>query len=182
MIKKVVAAVVLVSLLTVAIVQAMDKKTETPETTNQTTASKEGLSIGAKAPDFELKTLTGENIKLSSLKGKKVMLNFWATWCTYCVKEMPALQAQWEKWRDQGVVILGINTGEDEMTVRNFTGQMGVDFPVLFDRDNEAVQKYGVVPMPTTFFVDKKGRISSIHQGELNLESLDDQIRQLVNP
>lgn len=138
--------------------------------------------IGDKPPAIKLLGLDGEVHTLNDYKGQAIVINFWATWCTYCVKEMPALQAQWEKWRDQGVVILGINTGEDEMTVRNFTEQMGVDFPVVFDSDNEAVRKYGVVPMPTTFFVDKNGKISSIHQGELNLESLNDQIRQLVNP
>ena len=67
--------------MTVAIVQAMDKKTEHPKRQVKTASTKEGLSIGAKAPDFELKTLTGETVKLSDLKGKKVMLNFWATWC-----------------------------------------------------------------------------------------------------
>lgn len=140
------------------------------------------LEIGDKPPAIKLLGLDGKVHTLDEYKGQAVVINFWATWCTYCVKEMPALQTQWEKWQGQEVVILGINTGEDEMTVRNFTGQMSVDFPVLFDSDNEAVRKYGVVPMPTTFFVDKKGRISSIHQGELNLDSLDDQIRQLVNP
>ncbi|MOA15673.1 Thiol-disulfide oxidoreductase ResA [compost metagenome] len=95
---------------------------------------------------------------------------------------MPALQQQWEKWRDQGVVILGVNTGEDVMTVQNFTEQMDVDFPILYDSDNEAVVRYGVVPMPTTFFVDKKGKIVSIHEGELDLTTLDDQIKQLVKP
>lgn len=135
---------------------------------------------GGKPPAFKLLGLDGEVHTLDEYKDKAVVINFWATWCTYCVKEMPALQAQWEKWRDQGVVVLGVNTGEDEMTVQNFVRQTGVDFPILFDTDNEAVRDYGIVPMPTTFFVDKKGKISSIHQGELNLDTLDDQIRQLV--
>ncbi|WP_334077101.1 peroxiredoxin family protein [Paenibacillus sanfengchensis] len=138
--------------------------------------------LGDKPPAVKLLGLDGKVHTLEEYKGKAVVLNFWATWCTYCVNEMPALQAQWEKWRDQGVVVLGINTGEDEMTVRNFTEQLGIDFPVLHDFENDAVRNYGVVPMPTTFFVNKKGRIASIHEGELNLETLDDQIKQLVNP
>ncbi|MNJ67324.1 Thiol-disulfide oxidoreductase ResA [compost metagenome] len=93
---------------------------------------------------------------------------------------MPALQTQWEKWRDQDVVILGINTGEDDMTVQSFVKQIGVDFPILFDKKNEIVGKYGVVPMPTTFFVNKKGKITSIIQGELDLKTLNKQIDQLV--
>ncbi|MFD1176315.1 redoxin domain-containing protein [Paenibacillus puldeungensis] len=138
--------------------------------------------VGDKPPAIKLLGLDSKVHTLDEYKGKALVINFWATWCTYCVKEMPALQAQWKKWQDQGVVILGINTGEDEMTVQNFTKQTGADFPILFDTDNKAVRDYGVVPMPTTFFVDKKGKISSIHEGELNLETLDEQIRQLVNP
>ncbi|GIO83588.1 thiol-disulfide oxidoreductase ResA [Paenibacillus faecis] len=137
---------------------------------------------GDKPPAVKLLGLDGKVHTLEEYKGKAVVLNFWATWCTYCVNEMPALQAQWEKWRDQGVVVLGINTGEDEMTVRNFTEQLGIDFPILHDFENDAVRDYGVVPMPTTFFVNKKGRIASIREGELDLETLDDQIKQLVNP
>ncbi|MEF2964393.1 redoxin domain-containing protein [Paenibacillus sp. M1] len=139
-------------------------------------------AVGDKPPAIKLLGLDGSVHTLEEYKGKAVVINFWATWCTYCVSEMPALQAQWQKWRDQGVVVLGINTGEDEMTVRNFTEQLGVDFPVLYDSDNEAVQSYGVVPMPTTFFVDPKGKIASIHEGELNLATLNDQIRQLLSP
>lgn len=138
--------------------------------------------VGDNPPAIKLLGLDSKVHTLDEYKGKALVINFWATWCTYCVKEMPALQAQWKKWQDQGVVILGINTGEDEMTVQNFAKQTGADFPILFDTDNKAVRDYGVVPMPTTFFVDKKGEISSIHEGELNLETLDEQIRQLVNP
>ncbi len=137
---------------------------------------------GDRPPAIKLLGMDGDVHTLEEYKGKAVVINFWATWCTYCVNEMPALQAQWKKWSDQGVVVLGINTGEDKMTVTNFIQQLGIDFPVLYDFDNEAVQDYGVVPMPTTYFVDKKGKIASIHEGELNLATLDDQIKRLVNP
>jgi len=136
--------------------------------------------VGGKPPAVKLLGLDGKVHTLDEYKGKAVVINFWATWCKYCVNEMPALQQQWEKWRDSGVVVLGINTGEDKLTVTNFTQQYGTDFPILFDSDNEAVREYGVVPMPTTFFVDKKGKIASIHEGELNLNTLNDQIKQLV--
>lgn len=138
--------------------------------------------IGDKPPAVKLLGMDGKVHTLDEYKGKTVVINFWATWCVYCVKEMPALQEQWEKWRDQDVVILGINTGEDEMTVQNFVRQTGVDFPILYDSKNEAVQRYGVVPMPTTFFIDKHGKIALIHEGELNLATLDQQINQLVQP
>ncbi|MEH7484478.1 redoxin domain-containing protein, partial [Neobacillus drentensis] len=128
MIKKVIAAVILVTLLTVAIVQAMDKKTETPETTSQTTASQEGLAIGAKAPDFELKTLTGETVKLSNLKGKKVMLNFWATWCPPCKAEMPAME-QFSKQMEKDIVILAVNI-DPQLDVQGFVDENKITFPI----------------------------------------------------
>ena len=90
MVKKVIAAVVIIALFAVAMVQAMGN--EETKLENQKT----GLEAGNKAPDFELKTLAGETAKLSSFKGKKVMLNFWATWCPPCKAEMPAMQKFYE--------------------------------------------------------------------------------------
>lgn len=137
---------------------------------------------GGKSPDFKLLGMDGSVHSLKDYRGKAVVINFWATWCVYCVSEMPALQAQWEKWQDQDVVVLGVNTGEDRLTVERFVQQIGVDFPILLDSKNEAVQKYGVVPMPTTFFVDKKGTVVSIHEGELDLAMLEKQIERLIEP
>ncbi|MEH7072674.1 TlpA disulfide reductase family protein [Neobacillus drentensis] len=177
MIKKVVAAVVLVSLLTVAIVQAMDKKTETPETTNQTTASKEGLSIGAKAPDFELKTLTGENIKLSSLKGKKVMLNFWATWCPPCKAEMPAME-QFSKQMPKDLVILAVNI-DPQLDVKGFVDENKITFPILLDTDDKVNETYQVLSIPTTYFIDSKGIIQNKFTGSMNLDVMKDSTNKL---
>src|SRR3954466_16376863 len=152
MIKKVIAAVILVTLLTVAIVQAMDKKTETPETTSQTTAGNEGLAIGAKAPDFELKTLTGETVKLSNLKGKKVMLNFWATWCPPCKAEMPAMENFYKnKADDYNLEIIAVNLTADERVInkrekiKEFIDEYGLTFPVPLDVDGAIGNKYKII-------------------------------------
>jgi len=136
---------------------------------------------GSKAPSFELMGLDGQKHTLDEYKGKAVVLNFWGSWCTPCVKEMPALQAEWEKWRDQGVVIVGVNVGEDQMTVENFVRQVNIDFPIVMDPGRNAVRSYGISPMPTTFFIDAKGRVDSIHIGQLDLKSLDDVIGKLVD-
>lgn len=136
---------------------------------------------GSKAPSFELLGLDGQNHTLSEYKGKSVVLNFWGSWCTPCVKEMPALQAQWEKWRDKGVVVVGVNVGEDQMTVENFIGNIGVDFPIVMDPDRNAVRSYGISPMPTTFFINAKGKVDSVHIGQLDLGTLDDVIGKLVS-
>lgn len=135
---------------------------------------------GSKAPSFELRGLDGKAHNLSEYKGKAMVLNFWGTWCGPCVKEMPALQAQWEKWKDKDVVVVGINAGEDQMAVENFVNNADVNFPVLLDPNKDAIAKYGISPLPTTFFVSKDGKINKIHLGQLDLATLDKQIEELV--
>ncbi|BFH61747.1 thiol-disulfide oxidoreductase ResA [Paenibacillus azoreducens] len=135
---------------------------------------------GSKAPAFDLLGLDGKAHQLDEYKGKAIVLNFWGTWCGPCVKEMPALQAQWEKWKDKGVVVIGINAGEDKLAVENFVNNMQVDFPVLLDPNKESIVAYGISPLPTTFFVSKNGKINKIHLGQLDLATLDKQIEELV--
>lgn len=177
MIKKVVAAVILVTLLTVAIVQAMDKTTETPETTSQTTASNEGLAIGAKAPDFELKTLAGETVKLSNLKGKKVMLNFWATWCPPCKAEMPAME-QLSKQTEKDVVILAVNI-DPQLDVQGFIDENKITFPIPLDTDDKVNETYQVLSIPTTYFIDSKGIIQNKYTGSMTLDVMKDFTKKL---
>jgi len=172
MIKKVIATVILVSLLTVAIVQAMDKTSETPETKVQTTASQEGLAVGAKAPDFELKTLTGEKIKLSNLKGKKVMLNFWATWCPPCKAEMPAME-QYSKQMPKDVVILAVNI-DPQLDVQGFVDENKITFPILLDTEDQVNETYQVLSIPTTYFIDSKGMIQNKYTGSMELDVMKD--------
>ncbi|CAH2715992.1 Thiol-disulfide oxidoreductase ResA [Neobacillus rhizosphaerae] len=177
MMKKVIAAVVLVTLLTVAIVQAMDKQTEKPETTSQTTANNEGLAIGAKAPDFELKTLTGETVKLSSLKGKKVMLNFWATWCPPCKAEMPEME-QFYKQAGDDVVILAVNI-DPQLDVQGFVNENKITFPILLDADDKVNETYQILSIPTTYFIDSKGIIKNKFTGSMKLENMQDLTNKL---
>ena len=177
MIKKVVAAVILVTLLTVAIVQAMDKTTETPETTSQTTASNEGLAIGAKAPDFELKTLAGETVKLSNLKGKKVMLNFWATWCPPCKEEMPAME-KLSKQAGKDVVILAVNI-DPQLDVQGFINENKITFPIPLDKADKVNETYQVLSIPTTYFIDSKGIIQNKYTGSMTLDVMKDFLNKL---
>lgn len=135
---------------------------------------------GSKAPAFELLGLDGKTHTLGEYKGKAVVLNFWGSWCKPCVKEMPALQTQWEKWKDQDVVVVGVNVGEDQMTVENFVKMVNINFPIVMDPGRDAVRHYGISPMPTTFFITKEGRVDTIHIGQLDLETLDSQIERLV--
>jgi peroxiredoxin len=176
MMKKVIAAVVLIAFLTVAIVQAMDKQAE-PEIISQETVAMEGLKVGSKAPDFELKTLTGETVKLSELKGKKVMLNFWATWCPPCKAEMPAME-QFHKEAGDEVVILAVNI-DPHLDVKKFVDENGITFSIPLDEEDKVNEVYQILSIPTTYFIDTKGNIGSKYIGAMELEVMKQYVKDL---
>jgi peroxiredoxin len=114
------------------------------------------------APDFTLKDLSGKSHSLSDYRGKVVLVNFWATWCPPCRKELPSMQRAWEQLRKDNVELLAIDVGEDEETVFVFTGEMSVEpgFPILLDTEGKVSSAWPVRGLPTTFVVDRKGRIA----------------------
>jgi peroxiredoxin len=176
MVKKVIAAVVLIALLGVAIVQAMDKKAE-PENVSQEAANMGGLKVGAKAPDFELKTLAGDTVKLSDLKGKKVMLNFWATWCPPCKAEMPAME-EFHKEAGDDVVILAVNI-DPHLDVKAFVDENKITFPIPLDEEDTVNETYQVLSIPTTYFIDTKGNIGNKYIGAMNLDAMKQYTKEL---
>jgi peroxiredoxin len=111
------------------------------------------------APDFSLVDMDGEVYRLSDLRGRVVIVNFWATWCPPCREEMPSMQRAWEQLEAEGIVMLGINVGEDEDTIFEFTANYPVDFPLLLDRDSKIIGQWPVRGLPTTYVVDPDGRL-----------------------
>lgn len=111
------------------------------------------------APDFSLQDMDGNPVRLSDLRGKPVIVNFWATWCPPCREEMPSMQRAWEQLEPKGVVLLAINVGEDIDTVFQFTGSYPVAFPILFDQDGSVSNVWPMRGLPTTFVIDPQGRI-----------------------
>jgi len=114
-------------------------------------------TVGEAAPNFELQNLDGQSISLSSLKGKPVLVNFWATWCSPCVSEMPYIQEIHEDWSDSGLMVLAINMGDSASEVEQFLQEHDLSLPVLLDIKKVAAPKYGIRAIPTTFFIDKDG-------------------------
>ena len=113
------------------------------------------------ASDFELQDMDEENKKLSDYKGKVILLNFWATWCPPCVREMPSMERLYQQVGAENFKVIAVNQMEDIDQVFAFTGQLEVDptFEILFDSNSLVSQQYGVRGLPTTYLIDKKGKI-----------------------
>ena len=144
----------------------------------------EGVDVGDVAPDFQLETLEGETIRLSDLKGKKVMLNFWATWCPPCRAEMPHMDDFQTDYEDEDVVVLAVNalaTETDISSVTSFVDEFdGFSFPILLDETLEVNTEYQAVSMPTTYFINTEGIVQTPrHVGPLTYEDMEKRIAEL---
>ena len=133
--------------------------------------------VGSPAPEIALKDLQGQEVKLSDLHGKIVLLNFWATWCKPCKEEMPAMQASYDKLRDQGFVVLAVNELEDTDKVIEHIRTHGHTFLVVMDHDNRVANRYGVVGLPASFLIDRQGIVREHIFGNLLTE---ERIAELV--
>ncbi|CAA0121491.1 Thiol-disulfide oxidoreductase ResA [BD1-7 clade bacterium] len=123
------------------------------------------LEVNQPAPDFTLKSRAGNNLRLDEYKGEVVLLNFWASWCGPCRKEMPYLEDIQQKYSDLGFTVLGVNVDKDSKKADLILKDIPVSFPVLFDPDGKVSEMYDVNAMPITVIIDKDGKIRDIHKG-----------------
>ena len=136
------------------------------------------------APDFTLDTLQGEQVKLSSLRGKVIVVNFWTTWCPPCRAETPALEMSYEAHKDLDVVILGVNlTDQDSLKeVESFVQEFGLTYPILLDRDGAVGLLYQLSDLPTTFFINREGVIYTVViGGPMSETSIGSKIEALLD-
>ncbi len=124
-----------------------------------------GKEMNKPAPDFTLKSMSGENVKLSELRGNVVMINFWASWCGPCRQEMPLLDKFYDKYKDLGFVLLGVNVEEDSSKAAGYLKEVPVSFPILYDNTNKVSKMYDVDAMPSTVLVDREGNLRFLHRG-----------------
>lgn len=127
--------------------------------------AKVAAEVGALAPDFLLEQLDGPDLRLSDFRGQPVVLNFWASWCSPCRKEMPQFVRAYDEYKDEGLVIIGLNLQEGKDIARRFAEDYGMDFPIVIDRDGEMRDRYRALGLPTTYFIDSEGVVRSIFQG-----------------
>ena len=142
------------------------------------------LATPLPAPDFTLEDMDAKKFSLKDYRGKVVLLNFWATWCPPCRREMPSMERLHQKFKDKDFAVLALNQMEDGDQVFTFTGDLGVDlsFPIVYDTDSSVSRAYGVMGLPTTYLIDKKGivRFRAIGGREFDHPEVEKQILQLM--
>lgn len=132
-----------------------------------------GIEINNIAPDFELTNLEGEKVSLSDYRGKYVLLNFWATWCPPCRREIPALN-EFHEENKENFIVLAVDLGESREKVHQFISYGGYTFPVLLDETREIGNKYNVSAIPTSYFLDPQGKIKYIKKGAVSKAELNE--------
>lgn len=134
------------------------------------------------APDFTLKSNADENIRLAEQRGKVVMLNFWASWCGPCRKEMPLLDEMYQRYNKAGFELYGVNVEQSTADAEKLLKDLGTSFPILWDSDSKVSKLYQVNAMPTTIMIDKDGQVRYVNRGYKagDEEKYREQIRELI--
>ncbi|MCH8025239.1 MAG: TlpA family protein disulfide reductase [Chloroflexi bacterium] len=156
---------------------------ELPPERNATDRGPAG-EVGRAAPDFLLETSSGGELRLSDLQGQPVLVNFWASWCGPCRAEMPELVAAYDRYRDDGLVIVGVNLQEADEKVNQFADEFGMTFPIVIDRDGElrAVWRLGgpFGGIPSSYFIDTSGVIRSLFYGPMQEAALEERLAEIL--
>ena len=145
--------------------------TRTPQTQTTGGAPPPSPKEGFSAPAFNLDLLDAEDsaskVALSDYRGQVVMINFWATWCPPCREEMPAIQAVYDDYKEQGFVVLAVNTTfqDNVLEVKDFVLEYNLSFPILLDITGEVSQQYQLRGLPSTYFIDRNGVIQAVIVG-----------------
>jgi cytochrome c biogenesis protein CcmG/thiol:disulfide interchange protein DsbE len=132
------------------------------------------------APDFTLTTFEGETLTLSELRGQVVIINFWASWCPPCRDEAPYLEATWRKYKDRGVVFIGVDYVDARPNALAYIDEFEITYPNGPDIGERISEAYRIEGVPETFYVDKAGRLRGVHIGPLSPPILDNKIEELL--
>lgn len=140
------------------------------------------LEAGQPAPEIQLKDLSGKPVTLSALKGKVVIVDFWASWCGPCRQSMPVLEKLSKTYKEKGLVVLGVNIDNDAKSASKFLAEVPVSFVVVNDADKRVARAYAPPTMPSSYIIDKQGRVRQVHAGFKagDAKQLEAEIQQLL--
>lgn len=141
-----------------------------------------GPRVGKMAPDFRVAGLDGGEFNLSAFRGRPVWISFWASWCPPCRAETPDIQAAHERYRDEGLVVLAIDIGEEPDTVRSYVERTGLTFSVGLDQSTEVAALYRISGVPTHYFIDAGGVLRDWKIGSMGENEMDRKLQALLRP
>jgi len=136
--------------------------------------------IGSAAPDFALADLDGNPVRLADLRGRPVIVNFWASYCASCVEEFPLLKSALAEHKADGLAVVGIVFQDRSEAARSFMSRMQATWPAAMDTTGDVAQAYGIFAPPESFFIDREGRIAGLQIGELSRGDLARQLETIV--
>lgn len=136
--------------------------------------------IGKVAPEFVLPDLNGKMVRLSDFRGKVVAIRFWFSGCSYCIKGMPATETIYKKYKDKGLVILGVNMGETDRVVRDTVERLKISYPILLDKDNLTAKRYRITGVPYTYILDRDGVVRERILGEAPIKAFEQMVTKLL--
>ncbi len=153
----------------------------TPANLAEDTQSVIPVPVSYPAPSLELRTLSGQPVRLADYRGQVVLVNMWATWCPPCKQEMPDLEAYYQAHRHQGFVIIGINDGESADIVRPFVEAYGLSFPIWLDERGLSEKAFRTINLPSSYVIDRHGTIRFAWKGAITYDVLETYITPLLD-
>ena len=135
------------------------------------------------APDFRLARLNGDgHVELKSLRNKVVLVNFWASWCDPCKREMPRLELAYRQFRSRGVEFVGVDAQDFDSPAKHEMRKAGTSYPVVYDSAGKVLGRYGGLPLPKTYVIDRSGRLVALHIGELEPADISRLLENALKP
>lgn len=123
------------------------------------------VDVGARAPELNARTLEGRRLRMADLRGKVVIVDFWASWCEPCREEMPVLERLYQRYEDRGLVVVGVSVDRALRNARGFLRRTRVSFPIIHDAGHRIADRYSPPTMPSSYIVDRRGVIRHVHEG-----------------
>ena len=138
------------------------------------------IRVGDEAPNFKLAALDGRSVELAKYRGKVVLVNFWATWCTPCQTEMPRFVAFQRKFGTKSFQVIGVSMDDSPEAVQKFGAKFKTNYPIVMGTTKMAEAYGGVLGLPITLLVDREGRVAKRYEGAVDLDEMENEIKKLL--